>query len=182
MRALLLLAALVFLGAVDAHAQPADDCSGPACLDGSDTLSFNGATTPGNAAFNLTGTGCTASGVFTLDGVVCFEPTSSCSVNFSCTSNGTGNIWVNVRNMGAGSCPTACVHTAGPCVNSAGPATPPTATLTNVSLIGGINYCFICSTADQAPAAQQTFAITLAAGSADCGALPVELMSFDVGG
>lgn len=170
----LIVGLVMVLSAGVLAAQPSDDCTG-AALDGSDTLSFNGATTPSNASFNVSGTGCT-NPAFALDSAVCFRPTNNCSVNFSCAFN-SGSAYLNVRNVGA----AACEATAGPCVaNAALSATSPNV-ISNIALTGGTSYCFICHTDDQvAPFATQTFTITLADGSASCGALPVDLQRFEV--
>src|SRR5687767_1593829 len=65
----LLVGLVMVLSAAAAPAQPADECTG-AALDGSDSLPFGGATTPANASFNVSGTGCTNPG-FALDAAVC---------------------------------------------------------------------------------------------------------------
>ena len=170
----LLVGVIMVLFAGVLAAQPSDTCTG-AALDGSDNLPFNGATTPANASFNVSGIGCTNPG-FALDGAVCFRPTNNCSVNFSCAFN-SGSAYLNVRNVGAAACDAA----AGPCVATAALSGTSPNVISGIALTGGTSYCFICHTDDQvAPFATQTFAITLADGSASCGALPVELQRFEV--
>ncbi len=118
---------------------------------------------------------------FALDAAVCLRPTNNCVVNFTCSftsDNVSPQAYLNVRNVGSS---VTCDAGAGPCVaNLALGASP--RVINNTSLTGGTSYCFICHTDDQTmPFATQTFNIAQADGSASCGALPVELMSFDVG-
>jgi len=173
----LLVGLVMVLSAAAAPAQPADECTG-AALDGSDSLPFGGATTPANASFNVSGAGCT-NPAFALDAAVCLRPTNNCVVNFTCTftsDNVTPQGYLNVRNVGS----DACNAGAGACVANVGLGASPRA-INNISLTGGTSYCFICHTDDQTmPFANQSFSITLAAGSASCGALPVDLQGFEV--
>lgn len=107
------------------------------------------------------------------DSVVCFRPTNSCSVDFSCSATPAGSpVVVNLRIMGSGSCTTA----AGACGGTNLNETDGTAAMTMRPLTGGSNYCFVCASN---LGTTQTLAIT-AAGGTNCGALPVELLIFGV--
>jgi len=174
---LLLIVVLTLSTASVALGQPVEDCAG-ADLSGSDALPFSGSFTPASFNFNLSGAGCFQP-PFGLDSVVCFTPTNSCTVDFSCSFPSSQRVEVNVRDMGTGG---TCTTAAGPCVASAGvdagagnDATSPLL-LTGVALTAGSHYCFVCSTSDQVPSVQQTFSIS----GAGCGALPATLQRYEV--
>jgi|CXWL01.1.fsa_nt_gi hypothetical protein len=173
------LAVLALLTASAAAGQPTENCTG-AGLTGASTLPWNGSFTPNSFEFSLSGSGCFTP-PFGVDSVVCFVPSGSCSVDVQCAFPSSQRVELNVRDMGAGG---ACTASPGPCVAGTGVdagggnnATSPL-TLSGVSLVAGNNYCFICSTSDQAPLIQQTISIT----GSGCGALPVTLQSFDIAG
>jgi len=174
---LLLIVALALSTASVGLGQPVEDCTG-ADLSGSAVLPFNGSFTPASFNFNMSGAGCFPP-PFGLDSVVCFTPTNSCTVDFSCSFPSSQRVEVNVRDMGAGG---ACTTSAGPCVASDGvdagvgnDATSPLS-LIGVALTAGNHYCFVCTTSDQVPSVPQTFDIT----GAGCGALPATLQRFGV--
>lgn len=158
-------------------ARAADNCTG-AQLSGSNMLPFMTTLQPADLAINLTGPGCATPTGFEVDTIVCFVPTSSCSVNFTCSYThsgtiGTGNGAANVRDVGQGQCTAA----AGPCVAGVTTTASP-ATVSSVSLTAGTNYCFVCNSDGQGPNDVQTISISASGGS--CGSLPTELQRFDV--
>jgi len=165
---------LILMAALPALSQPVEDCTG-AALDGSATLPFNASFSPTSFNFNLSGAGCFQP-PFSVDSVVCFTPTASCTVDFQLTFGASQRVELNVRDNGAGG---SCDTTAGICVASTGVdagsgsnATSPQ-TLSSVNLTGGVNYCFVASTSS---VVQHTFNIT----GTGCGALPVQLTHISV--
>lgn len=170
----LLSAALAWVvGAPAILGQPTENCTG-ADLTGSSTLPFNtnNSFTPSAKDFVMTHESCQDLGPTPPDSVVCFRPTNSCLVDFSCTTTAGSPVVINLRSMGSGACTTA----AGECVGTNLDETDGTAVMTLRPLTGGSNYCFICASN---LGTTQTLVIT-AAGATNCGALPVELLLFRI--
>jgi hypothetical protein len=93
-------------------------------------------------------------------------------VNFFCSTNGTAGVFVAWR---TGACSTADASCPG-----TGTSPGLSMQINNLPLVAGQTNCFICSTVNSA---LHTVSITLSDISpAPCGLLPVELMSYEVGG
>ena len=166
MRPLVRCASIIMLSALlstAAQAQlPVEDCTG-ADLDGGDTFPVGGFFIPSADDFTMTGTSCTEQGV---DSVLCFTPTSSCDVNIDC-ENDSGTQSVNVFVGPCSAAPASCLAS----------ATGASASLTNFTLTAGQNVCVVCEYSDPSG----LHGMTIAEVSGSCGALPVQLQSFDVG-
>ena len=151
------------LFAATAQAQPvvetcgAGDTLGPVTLPWTSSPAFN----PASQDFTIAG----CSAVNGQDVVICFKPTTTCTVDLTCNRTGSGNV-VIILTSGACATTTSCV------VSTA--SSGPTATL-GAGLTGGTRYCAVCSTSD----ASASFTIGIAAQPGfNCGAMPVSLQSF----
>jgi len=173
---LVVLSGAVFQPSVMAQSE---DCTTEPSLGGGDTFGFNSAPTPMADDFVMTAAGCvdfpgaffpaTCASNQGLDNVACFTPTNNCDILISTSSGGQGSS----VNIFSGACqePTSCIASAaspGPNFNSA--------IIALVSLTAGTQYCVVwerCSSASHGLTINQV-------NSTDCGALPVELLSFSV--
>ena len=164
---------LFLLVATPVFAQPpAETCGAGDSLGGADMLPFNGSLPPGVNDFTMTGTGCTENG---FDHVTCFTPQNSCTVTATCSlasvaerAQAPEGLQVGV-NVVQGPCSTA------PASCSASNSGSTIGTVVGVALTAGTNYCFVCESG-----ASSSVALDVQATAGDCGALPVELVSFEV--
>ncbi len=174
---LLLLALSVSVFQPAAMAQ-SEDCTTEPSLDGSDMFGFNPAPTPTADSFAMTAAGCvdfptTFSPAICvsnagLDNVVCFTPTNNCDILIQTSSGGLGSS----VNIFSGPCqePTSCIASA------ASPNPYNSALVFPVSLTAGTQYCVVwerCGSASHGLTINQI-------NATDCGALPIELLSFSV--
>ncbi len=95
------------------------------------------------------------------DGVICFTPQNSCTVDLTCNGSASNNIDAGVE---AGS----CMSPTGGCTTN------DSDTVTGFSLTAGVQYCLYCESNQNQ---QLGFTIT---ETGDCGLLPVELESFSI--
>lgn len=162
------LAAAALILAAPGFAQISGTCDGTENLTGADM--FPQTLNPPPPLVNnltMTGTGCIEVG---FDAVTCFVPQSNCTIDITCglPPNGAPDMAVNLYQATCSTTPAAC--------QAASSSFPPT--LTNQSVTGGLSYCVVCEIElDTQPI---TIAITENTGS--CGALPVSLLKFSVGG
>ncbi len=149
-----------------------ETCAGQPTLDGSDTFGFVEAPAPASDDFAMSNcdawdpTNCSA-GSHGWDRVVCFTPTSNCTV---LVENVTGNQGA-AAHVFIGPCvsdPASCVASISEDDNAV--------LLPSVSLIGGTQYCVVT---ERCGGASMSITINQIGGT-DCGPLPVELQSFTV--
>ena len=164
---------LLLLVATPALAQPpAETCGAGDSLGGTDMLPFNGSLAPGANDFAMTGAGCAESG---FDHVTCFTPQNSCTVTATCSLATLAEraqapevlqVGVNVVQGPCSTSPASC---------SASDSGTGGGTVVGVALTAGTNYCFVCESG-----VSSSLALDVQATAGDCGALPVELVSFEV--
>jgi len=152
--------------------QGADTCSG-ATLGSGDTFpqSDSGNLDSLTDAFTPTGSGCSNQGGDDI--VLCLTPQNSCTVNFTCSVDGTGAISNNIyQNLSCGSITggTACAASN----NASG-----NAFITDFALSAGVDYCFVCDNVSTSGTNTLTISLVESLGS-NCGALPVSLSRLTV--
>jgi hypothetical protein len=149
---------------------PAETCGAGDSLSGADMLPQTLVATPAANSFTMSGAGCNELG---FDHVTCLTPTTDCTIVAECfdpdalTDEVEGlQFSISVFSGACSTAPASCLD------SSQGTAA---SGQISVAVTGGTNYCFVCERAD-------SNAMTLEMSTAgSCGALPVELQTFDVG-
>lgn len=157
---------------VGIQVQASDTCTG-ATLGSGDSMpqSDSGILDALTDAFSPTGSGCSNQGGDDI--VLCLTPQNSCTVNFTCSVDGTGAISNNIYQgvscgaIGGGSACAASNNASG------------LAFITDFALTSGIEYCFICDNVSTSGTNILSISLTETLGS-DCGALPVTLTDLSV--
>ncbi len=149
---------------------PSASCDGSENLSGTDTtpqtLPFSA---PWTNAFTMTGTNCTEAG---FDHVTCFTPENSCNVNIDCfdpSFDGSESVAVNLYQGPCATSPT--------CISS--DSGTDSASVFGI-LTGGTQYCVACESSDNTGTVTLSFDVD--SGMENCGALPVQLQHFSIGG
>jgi hypothetical protein len=103
------------------------------------------------------------------DVVVCFTPQSACTVAFTCSASGGSNVRASILQG-------PCAPAFGSCLVAGADVVPANISTATLALTGGQSYCLVC----QNTVGNGDFTVGAAATAGDCGALPVQLLSFGV--
>jgi hypothetical protein len=145
-----------------------EDCTS-ATLTGAATLPFSDAGVAGGDRDFTLPAGCQLGNTAFSDVVVCFTPQSGCTVAFACSASGGSNVRASIL---GGPCTASFAN----CLAAGADVVPAATSTANLALVAGQSYCFVC----QNTIGNGDFTAGVSATSGNCGALPVQLLSFGI--
>jgi len=144
-----------------------EDCTG-ATLDGLSFLPINDTMLSGGDADFTVQPSCQLGSTAFSDIVTCFTPQNTCTVEFICNAAGGSNVRSSIH---SGSCATNFSN----CLVAGADVVPGTPSPVSLALSAGSEYCFVC----QNTVGNGNFSASITTAG-DCGALPVEVSSFQI--